>query len=588
MQRWVRVRRVLVLWLLVVATWVGAAEMPRRVGVFPGSFDPFHVGHLKVALEAASTLALDEVIIAPNATNIRKPGMSSLEFRWQAIHRALAELSDPRLSLLPIEAIENADRAGPPETAPQRLFEAAARSRSGAAIYQILGSDSFVKIVENRGLPKPGDHRFLIISMRPGEPLAYPSEVKRLQKLGLMHCIPEPNLDISSTRIRRAAREADYDFLRGHLPVGTWRLVMKHGAYGLDAAPGWPQALLELGPDRGTVEDHPEELAEGWVKDYPLPDQATASDGFPLEFPDARVQAIDFTASHTLGDLRGYLEQRLTPLGMKLIERPDVEVYLVRGPRERVGRFLRRLEVTRALEVTRSRSYITLGVVFGKRADGRVVVAIGDVWGRDRDLHTQALIGGALAVSGRPALGFRVVAYPAGADDARYMRDEYRRALQAIVPGTIDTAIVGYHWKVVQQLNWRLSTYRKFPNRWTMRDGRISTTWRYRIEKNTPETLPEEGWSRRYFDHRSLPFSLLFYRDSAGRPRTILLTRNVYGDQLTALLGVLVEDKKIRNIRLLGSCGGLNEELRVGDLVQPTETACDESTWSPAHVQPWS
>ncbi len=575
-------------WSLLLLLAAGAAGAVPRVGVFPGSFDPFHVGHLKVAQDAATAFALDEVVIVPNASNWRKPGMSPLESRHRAIQRTLEQLHDKRLSLLSKEEIEAADRAGPAETAPQRLFDAAAAARPGAKIYQILGSDSFAKIVENQALPKTTDNRVLVISRRPGEPVAHADVAAQLEKQGLLQFLPEENLDISSTRIRQAAREGDVDLLRHWLPAGVWRTIMKTGMYGLDESPLWPAGLIDLGADPNVEPSTGEAWPEGWMKDFPLVERAAATETFPLELPSELVQSIDFTASHTLGNVHSYLGQRLTPLGMKLIGRSDVEVYVVRGPRERLAKFLSRLGVDRALEITRDRSYITLGVVLGRRSNGRMVVAVGDVWGRERDLHTQSLIGGALAQAGRPAAGFRVVAWPAPVDDFQFMCDEYRRALQPIVPGTIDTVVIGYHWKVVQQLNARLAVHHKFPNRWTIRDGRISTTWRYRIDKESLGSIPQEGWSRRYLDHRTLPCSIIFYRDSAARPRTMLLTRNVYGDQLEALLQVLAVEKKIHRVILIGSCGGLNQELRIGDLILPTETASGERAFKTAEIQPWA
>lgn len=212
---------------------------------------------------------------------------------------------------------------------------------------------------------------------------------------------------------------------------------------------------------------------------------------------------------------------------------------------------------------------------------------MGDVWGRERDLYTQVWIGGALAKVGRPAAGFRVVAWADSADDFRFMCEEYRRALQPIVPGTLDTVVIGYHWKIVQQLNARPAVHRKFLNCGTRRDGRISTTRRYRIDKQPWGGIPPEGWSRKYFGHRTLPCSIVGYRDSAALPRTILLIRNVYGNQLEALLHVPAVEKKIHRLILIGSCGGLKQELRVGDLILPRETTSGDRAWRSAGSRPW-
>lgn len=66
--------------------------MPQRIGVMGGTFDPVHLGHLRIAEEAVEELELDEVIFIPAALPPHKPGMSILPFahRWNMLQLALA------------------------------------------------------------------------------------------------------------------------------------------------------------------------------------------------------------------------------------------------------------------------------------------------------------------------------------------------------------------------------------------------------------------------------------------------------------------------------------------------------------------
>ncbi|MDA8402572.1 MAG: nicotinate-nucleotide adenylyltransferase [Desulfobacteraceae bacterium] len=48
-------------------------EGVSRVGLFGGTFDPVHLGHLKVALEVKSAFGLDRMIVIPSAIPPHKP-----------------------------------------------------------------------------------------------------------------------------------------------------------------------------------------------------------------------------------------------------------------------------------------------------------------------------------------------------------------------------------------------------------------------------------------------------------------------------------------------------------------------------------
>jgi len=58
-----------------------ATRVPRSVGVFGGSFDPIHYGHLRMALEAKRSLGLDDMRLMPCYQSPHKgsPGASALQ-----------------------------------------------------------------------------------------------------------------------------------------------------------------------------------------------------------------------------------------------------------------------------------------------------------------------------------------------------------------------------------------------------------------------------------------------------------------------------------------------------------------------------
>ena len=72
--------------------------MKKRVGIFGGSFDPVHQGHLAFALAAASEASLERVHFLPEARPPRKPDITDLAHRVAMLHLAIRPY--PQLEVL--------------------------------------------------------------------------------------------------------------------------------------------------------------------------------------------------------------------------------------------------------------------------------------------------------------------------------------------------------------------------------------------------------------------------------------------------------------------------------------------------------
>jgi nicotinate-nucleotide adenylyltransferase len=62
----------------------------RRIGIYPGTFDPVHQGHIALAQEAMRTLSLDEVVLLPEPRPRGKDAVTSLEHRVAMLEAAVA------------------------------------------------------------------------------------------------------------------------------------------------------------------------------------------------------------------------------------------------------------------------------------------------------------------------------------------------------------------------------------------------------------------------------------------------------------------------------------------------------------------
>lgn len=110
--------------------------MPLRLGVFGGSFDPIHLGHVLVADDVRRQLRLDRVLFVPACRPPHKSGPLTPYIRRLDMTR-LAIGSESGLELCPIEE----DRPGPSYTV-DTLGELRVRYR-GAVLYLMVGSDQY-------------------------------------------------------------------------------------------------------------------------------------------------------------------------------------------------------------------------------------------------------------------------------------------------------------------------------------------------------------------------------------------------------------------------------------------------------------
>ncbi len=81
----------------------GCVPKKRRIGIFGGSFDPIHYGHLILADSCREALSLDEVRLIPAATSPLKPKgpIASNEDRLEMVRLAVGDT--PGLAIDPIE-----------------------------------------------------------------------------------------------------------------------------------------------------------------------------------------------------------------------------------------------------------------------------------------------------------------------------------------------------------------------------------------------------------------------------------------------------------------------------------------------------
>lgn len=109
---------------------------PLRIGIFGGTFDPVHVGHLVAALEARQALALDTVLMVVANDPWQKRDLRTVtgaEERFAVVAQAVAHIEGLEASRIEI------DRGGASYTV-DTVAEVAA-AHPGAELFLVVGED---------------------------------------------------------------------------------------------------------------------------------------------------------------------------------------------------------------------------------------------------------------------------------------------------------------------------------------------------------------------------------------------------------------------------------------------------------------
>jgi nicotinate-nucleotide adenylyltransferase len=182
------------------------------VGVFGGSFDPVHVGHLAIALAALESARLDRVMFVParrSPLKERSP-VASAEDRLAMLEAAIR--GERRFALSRVEL----DRDGPSYT-----VDTLEALRDQGELHLILGSDALAELPRWRSPEHIRSLATILVARRPGAPEPDPRSGAR--------AFDAPCLDISSRELRsRAARGLSLRYL---VPDEVWRHIERRGLY---------------------------------------------------------------------------------------------------------------------------------------------------------------------------------------------------------------------------------------------------------------------------------------------------------------------------------------------------------------------
>jgi nicotinate-nucleotide adenylyltransferase len=167
-----------------------AAQPGRRIGLFGGTFDPPHVGHLVTAVNVRHSLDLDVVIMMVANVPWQKQGE-------RPITPALDRLAMVEAAVGGVPGLEagrlEIDLGGPSYTAD--TLAALARREPDAELYTIVGDDAAAGLTSWERYDEVVERSHMVVVDRPGEHVVLPDLVPWIR-------VEVPRLEVSSTDLR--------------------------------------------------------------------------------------------------------------------------------------------------------------------------------------------------------------------------------------------------------------------------------------------------------------------------------------------------------------------------------------------------
>lgn len=174
-----------------------------KIGLYGGTFDPIHVGHLIVMENVFNFLDIDKIIILPSSNPPHKVNKqkTKAELRIEMVKRAIAD--NPRVELSTYEA-RNDDVVYTHET-----LEYFKKSYPENEFYYIMGEDSFMTIDTWKNYEKILNDKLIVFTRSntdsDSDLVKKVDQIKKDNKE--IYLINNLNINISSTLIRGLVKE---------------------------------------------------------------------------------------------------------------------------------------------------------------------------------------------------------------------------------------------------------------------------------------------------------------------------------------------------------------------------------------------
>jgi nicotinate-nucleotide adenylyltransferase len=212
-----------------------------RLGLFGGTFNPIHLGHLRAGIEIREIFSLDQIIFIPTAVPPHKRTDNLLSF---ALRLKMVRLAIAGYPFFKASDIENRRKGKSYSIETLRFFKNKVKSETD--LFFILGIDAFLEINTWKDYKELFGLSHFVVMDRPGYGWSHLKEFLRKEISPETRFSPRENrfllptgfsvflspitlMDVSSTRIR--ALRANNRSVRYLLPEGVEDYILKKDLY---------------------------------------------------------------------------------------------------------------------------------------------------------------------------------------------------------------------------------------------------------------------------------------------------------------------------------------------------------------------
>jgi nicotinate-nucleotide adenylyltransferase len=182
----------------------------KKIGIYGGTFDPIHHGHLILAQQACETVGLDKVIFVPAriAPHKRAP-FASAEMRLSMLRAAIEDEAGLE--------VDDCELRRPPPSYTIDTVEEIRRGEPGSEIYCLIGDDNLPGLGAWREFDRLQKIVHFVVLDRTGAETTHP------------YPIVHRKIDISATEIRK--RVASSRSIRYLVPPKVQDIIRRNNLY---------------------------------------------------------------------------------------------------------------------------------------------------------------------------------------------------------------------------------------------------------------------------------------------------------------------------------------------------------------------